>query len=149
VAIEKGKMKFINRAIILLLIVFIFIAIKYYQCVYLHFSPIPSKLLQWNYGNTMVFLSGSGLCGDCQVGRFLQKNRSKPDVLYFVPAAFSDPDIENLRNVFMLNGSIRKSDNSVLAFIKRVKGCNDIKNKNINLVIEINKKNRIKSVQWF
>jgi hypothetical protein len=146
---KTEKMKIVYRILFILMILFLFFTIKYNHCIRLRFSPIPSKIAQWKNENTVVVLSGFGLCSDCSPGRFLLKIHSKTDILYFVPSDFSDHDIENLKNVFMLNGKILKSDKAVQSYINKIVACNNIKKDKINLLVEFNEANRIKSVRWF
>jgi hypothetical protein len=115
-------------------VVLIFIVVKYYNCIVLELSSIPGVIA----GNKKAFfLYGSGICSTCPPGKLLMAIKDKKDILYVVPGEFSETDIFNLKDTFMLKGNIKKGDQIVVDFLKKIAACNRFSDWRNNIYMEI------------
>lgn len=63
--------------------------------------------------------------------------KDKKDILYVVPEEFSETDIFNLKDTFMLKGNIKKGNQKVNDFLKKIAACNKFSDWRNNIYMEI------------
>ena len=63
--------------------------------------------------------------------------KDKKDILYVVPEEFSETDIFNLKDTFMLKGNIKKGNPKVTDFLKKIAACNKFSDWRNNIYMEI------------
>ncbi|NIM12096.1 MAG: hypothetical protein GTO45_08295 [Candidatus Aminicenantes bacterium] len=131
---KNRKISLLLRILFVVVVVLIFIVVKYYNCIVLELSSIPGVIA----GNKKAFLLyGSGICSTCPPGKLLMALKDKKDILYVVPGEFSETDIFNLKDTFMLKGNIKKGDQIVVDFLKKIAACNRFSDWRNNIYMEI------------
>jgi hypothetical protein len=111
-----------------------FFIVKYYNCLILDFSSLPDVIAK---SKKVFFLYGSGVCGSCPPGKTLLALKDKTDLLFIVPDDFTDIDMYNLKDVFMLKGKIIKGNREVIDFLKKISSCKKFEGWKYNIYIEI------------
>ncbi|NIR04327.1 MAG: hypothetical protein GTN82_02755 [Candidatus Aminicenantes bacterium] len=146
----KSKTKStIFRVLFVVLVILIFLVVKYHDCLIFEFSMTPEIFLKNKDKRNAVILYGSGICGSCPTGKRLLFLKDEYDLLLIVPEEFSDTDIENLRDVFSLKGKITRGNNELVDYLKKIASCKKSSDWRKNLFVEINENGRVSKLKKF
>lgn len=123
----------------LLVIVGLYLIYYSFPCASLSFRRLPPILSQnLEHGSReIVFLFGVSIQGTCPTGKYLNYIKDRADVLIVVPALFSDSEIQNFKESYMMKGTLIRSDGRVEGFLKSLASCGKIRDWKSNLHVKM------------
>ena len=139
-----------NRIFFIILIIGFFLLLNSWNCLMLNLGNAPA-VIQKNIDKTtnkVLLLYGQGICGTCSSGTFLHQEGFMENILILVPQEFTDNEIDNLRYAFSIKGKIRRGDEGVISFVKKVASCTKMDRWNKNYYIEMDD-GKIKAMKPF
>jgi len=71
----------IFRSLFVVLVIIIFLTVKYYNCILLDFSSTPKIVLENKDKEDVILLYGGGLCGSCPQGKKLLSLKNRVNIL--------------------------------------------------------------------
>jgi len=141
-----------KRLKIFILIFFIgfILSYKYYPCFIIKFLSLSKQIGEKiDFKNrTILFLFGS-LCAECPSGEILYSFRKRPEIVFIVPSDFSEYDIRNRRELFLLKGEIIYADNEIENCLKKFSNCLRIDDWKSNYIVKTKSNKKISEVMQF
>lgn len=141
---KKNSLMF--RFLFVIIVMVIFMSFGYYNCLYIKFASIEDFAAVKGKPNTFVILYGSGVCNSCATGKYIYSIREDKEMTYIVPENFKESDIENLKDVFGLQGRILKGNSKIETLVRRAVNCSNLKKEQRNFLVKSKKNGSIESI---
>lgn len=135
------------RMLFLVLVVLLFWAFNYYPCISLDLTSLPEKILHnGKHFTDVLFLYGSGICTSCTSGKYVYSLKDREDIVFVVPSTYTQYDLENFNDIFMLKGKVIKGDEEIAKLVNKINLCKERDMWKANYHIKFGKNGRIKSI---
>jgi hypothetical protein len=139
----------IFRLLFVVGIIVIFFVMSYYKCIKLSISATPGIITQIKNKPEVILLYGPGVCGTCHPGRRLLSMKQKSDYTIIVPGSFTDADIYNLKDAFMIKGEVVRGNLEIEEYLKKIASCKELSDWQTNIFLELEKNGNIKKISQF
>jgi hypothetical protein len=137
------------RVLFVLGIVAIVFFLNYYRCIMLDLSSTPGLILQNKDKENAILLYGTGLCGSCPPGKALLDLENRGKYFIVVPESFSDVDIYNLRDAFMIKGSVMRGNKEIENLLKKIASCKGFPDWQTNINLKVDRNGHIHDISKF
>jgi hypothetical protein len=127
----------------------IFLTVKYYNCILLDFSSTPKIILENKDKEDVILLYGGGLCGSCPPGKKLLSMKNRVNILFVVPEEFSEIDLANFKDVFMIKAKVIRGNEEIIGLLKKIASCKRLSEWQNNIYLEIDKGGSISKIKAF
>jgi hypothetical protein len=119
-------------------------------CLSLKFAKPPEKIsrIVSSSDTKIAFLYGD-FCGECPSGNFLYSLKDKKNIIFVVPPNFILNDMENLKELFSLEGKIIKGNSETEHLLKKIATCLKVDSWKNNFIADVKNEKRISSVKTF
>ena len=110
----------------------------------------PTEIKGWIEPSTtrIVFLYGVVCVGGCPIGNYILENNFRLDIVFVVPPAFTEDDIDNLTRGMSVQGKICRASEATAEFLKKLSQEMKLKDSDNNYVLEI-KDGKIEDVKLY
>lgn len=137
------------KLLIALLVVTVIAVIVYLPCIQLSFFRLPEKLGGTGGERELVIIYGPDLCLSCPSGQYVYSLRERTDLIFVVPSHYETHDIENLKDVFLISGVIRRGGEEIDGVLEKICSCRGVSDSGVNFHLKIGENGKLSSVKPF